>query len=262
MEIWKKRIIQLLKAKKLKKVDLANGIGKTQSAINQMLDPYKNKSINSETLKDICEFLNISSDFILGLDNKTSRNYDMKEISNKTGLNTLALENIKELTKDEKMKQFINDFISHPNFIDVVHILFDFYKSILLPLNVVTLPIESIESLSNSDINNDYIKNNSIPLSLQVIDNTYLESLNGFFYLMRDYSEYEFKLIIEQIEKSKSYINEKGLSERLKKQIVERNKELCIIANDIKSNIRNTTCECEYFENFYAKYDDINVYEL
>ena len=42
----------------------------------------------------------------------------------------------------------------------------------------------------------------------------------------------------------------------------ERNKELCIIANDIKSNIRNTTCECEYFENFYAKYDDINVYEL
>ena len=79
---------------------------------------------------------------------------------------------------------------------------------------------------------------------------------------MRDYSEYEFKLIIEQIEKNKSYINEKGLSERLKKQIVERNKELCIIANDIKSNIRNTTCECEYFENFYAKYDDINVYEL
>lgn len=261
MEIWKKRIIQLLKAKKLKKVDLANGIGKTQSAINQMLDPYKNKSINSETLKDICEFLNISSDFILGLDNKTSRNYDMKEISNKTGLNTLALENIKELTKDEKMKQFINDFISHPEFVKVMSTIHDFYQLNLLPYYAITLPFNSLKSLSKSDINSEYIKRNSIYLELDVIDNNYLDSLKGVISSMRDSSEFEFKIICEQIKKNESYIKQE-ISEELKKEIIHQNETLRFVANEIKENVRNNTEVSDYYENFYAKYNDINVNEL
>lgn len=111
MIIWKKRIIDLLELSCISRSEFAKGINKSQSAINQMLDPEKNKSLNSNTLIEICQFFNISSDYILGLTDDMSNDYELVSIGKKLGLKAAAIQSIVSIMEDENRREAINEIL-------------------------------------------------------------------------------------------------------------------------------------------------------
>lgn len=115
MVLWKKRIIDLLDITGISRSEFAKGIGRSQAAINQMLDPQKNKSINSNTLIEICQYFNVSSDYILGLSDDWSTDYDIVKLGRNIGLKASTIHSFLSAIEDEERKEAINEiFCSYP----------------------------------------------------------------------------------------------------------------------------------------------------
>lgn len=91
----------LMSEKGTKQATLATYLGVTRQAIST----YADGSVipNAENLKKICLFFDVPSDYLLGLTNSKNKEIFMRQITDKTGLSTSAIENLESLCKEKEI---------------------------------------------------------------------------------------------------------------------------------------------------------------
>lgn len=129
-------------------------------------------SVSTTTLLDLCKCFGVSSDYLLGLTDTDSNNYDMNQISEKIGLSSNSLNKVieeYELHKSEKKNDFlqitnmdiINFLLEHPFFDYVIedlkkYFLTDSYTSSMdyyvVPRNLFNVNIKAQENITFDDI--------------------------------------------------------------------------------------------------------------
>ncbi len=91
------RINTVLADKNIKQKDLASALGVTDNTISYFVSGKRIP--NTEQIIKISEFLNVSSDYLLGLVKEPSLNPEIQMIGNYTGLSTKAIEKLHKMTE-------------------------------------------------------------------------------------------------------------------------------------------------------------------
>ena len=105
--IFAQRLRLLMTEHSTKQTDLAEHLGLTRQAISK----YADGSVlpNIENLQKICEFFNVSSDYMIGLSNSESVVDEERYCSDFTGLNTNSIKVLNSIsnhdTEEEKILQ-------------------------------------------------------------------------------------------------------------------------------------------------------------
>ena len=112
------RLRDLMKEKNISQQTLANVVGVTRQAIAQYMDGRCSQPTMDKLCK-MCEYLEVSADYLLGFSDVKSPNADFKAISEKTGLSDCAIEFLTSLknnkgggSKDSKNREVILDLIN------------------------------------------------------------------------------------------------------------------------------------------------------
>lgn len=84
----------LISEKGVKKEEVAKAIGCSKSLISDIINEKKKQGITSTTLIKLCNYFNISSDYLLGLTPHRTTDVSTKEILEYTGLSEEALKNL------------------------------------------------------------------------------------------------------------------------------------------------------------------------
>lgn len=102
METLGDRIKKIAKKKKLTYREIAKDTSLSLNTISKIVN-NQTQSISSETLKIFCDKLEVSSDYLLGLDEEPSRDFDSKKISKELGLSLKSIQKIKRLKTREEI---------------------------------------------------------------------------------------------------------------------------------------------------------------
>jgi len=100
------RLRQLMEAKKVTQQALADVVGVTRQAISWYMDGAS--SPNVDALHKICEYFDVSADYLIGRTDTMTKNPNIAQVCNKLGLSRNAVLLLAESYKDKKME--FNDF--------------------------------------------------------------------------------------------------------------------------------------------------------
>lgn len=90
------RIDDLMKDKKITQKAVSQATGISQATISALIN---GREMESDTLKKLCKYFNVSADYLLGLTDTPSRDPDIKMICNYTGLSEYALTVLRETSE-------------------------------------------------------------------------------------------------------------------------------------------------------------------
>lgn len=104
-----KHLAQAMENKNLCRNDIIKKIGMSKGTLSALLDPEKDANLSSEYLKLLCNELEVSADYLLGLSDISSVDLDIKDISNKLGLTEKSINTLLEAIKiDKKELEYSN----------------------------------------------------------------------------------------------------------------------------------------------------------
>lgn len=103
--IFAERLRLLMKQHSAKQTDLAEHLGLTRQAISK----YADGSVlpNIENLQRICDFFNVSSDYMLGLSNSESLVDEERHCSDLTGLNSNSIKVLSSISNQQTEEERI-----------------------------------------------------------------------------------------------------------------------------------------------------------
>lgn len=115
--LFAKRLRRLIEEKGITQNQLAEIIGKTRQTINGYT--LGNAAPDSDTLIKLCEYFNVSADYLLGLSDVVTVDKDIKFISDYIGLDETVIDNLhsnvgvyKDLKKMFSNKEIYTDYSS------------------------------------------------------------------------------------------------------------------------------------------------------
>jgi len=146
------RLNQIMKENEISQTTMANYIGCTRQAISQYTSG-KNLP-NIEVLFHISKFLNVTTDWLVGLSNAKTHDASIQSISKKTGLSEKAIINISNdsfaLEDNHTLKYhflyftYLNKVLEHEKFTQIVTSLQDVYST-----------YKSLMDYKNANVNNE-----------------------------------------------------------------------------------------------------------
>lgn len=155
------RVEDLIKEKGGSITGDAEKIGTSQCTLSDFINGKR--SIRSDTLKKLCEYYNVSSDYILGLSDVPTRNETIQEINAKTGLSQEAITAliVDKTCEDTALVDFISFLISKKE-----------RASLLIKAVLQTNKLNSTQQIGCLDIDG-----NDVELEMEALYKTYAEKL-------------------------------------------------------------------------------------
>lgn len=165
------RVEDLIKEKGGSITGDAEKIGTSQCTLSDFINGKR--SIRSDTLKKLCEYYNVSSDYILGLSDVPTRNETIQEINAKTGLSQEAITAliVDKTCEDTALIDFISFLISKKE-----------RASLLIKAVLQTNKFNSTQQIGCLDIDG-----NDVELEMEALYKTYAEKL--FWEIVSQYKD-------------------------------------------------------------------------
>jgi len=118
--IFPTRLRKLIEKKQISQKELGDAIGITRQSIS--LYTMGQRTPDIDVLKNLCEYFNVSADYLVGLAEVETRDMDIKEISKKTGLSEEAIHAIEMIREWDHFSgiNYFNFFISSRKFNDLL----------------------------------------------------------------------------------------------------------------------------------------------
>lgn len=106
MQIISERVKYQMKKQNLNYRDITNNYDIALGTLTKICNGNY-KTVSTDTILTLCKALNVSSDYLLGLKDEESNNYEMVEISKKIGISVKAL---------EKLENEYNEYLDYLDF--------------------------------------------------------------------------------------------------------------------------------------------------
>lgn len=124
------RINSALAKKDLKQKDLAQHLGVTDNTVSYFCSG--NRTPNTSQIIEIAKFLEVSTDYLLGLAQEPTTDKDFNYVCEYTGLSSeavIALIDMREHRETRAFSDLLSCLLSHPNFMYLLGLLEGVYSS-------------------------------------------------------------------------------------------------------------------------------------
>lgn len=97
--VFKERLLELIKERKINQRELAEGIGISKQTISFYVNGKRLPDI--DIFSDLCEYFEVSADYLLGITDFRSSNIDNKEIHQRLGLSDKAIATLVDIKENQ-----------------------------------------------------------------------------------------------------------------------------------------------------------------